>query len=118
MRFKFPSRIRDESGQSLIETSLTLVIIFTVVFWVFEICSLMYTYVVISDAAHEGVRYAVVRSGIVVNDAGVTTKVTDFAKLSMHNVSAISVTTELPDGTNVAPNRVRVRVTYSYIPFL
>src|SRR5262245_41427707 len=112
-----PIRCRGERGQSLIETALMILVIFTVIFWIFEVCQLMYTYTVITDAAHEGVRYAVVRNGIVANDANVTAQVTKFAKMSMHNVNAMTVVVELPDGAAVAPNRVRVKITYAYVPY-
>jgi Flp pilus assembly protein TadG len=127
---KRPYRVvrEQESGQSLVETAITFVVVITIVFWVFEVCSLMYTYVVIANAANEGVRYAVVRSNVVANDANVVAHVKDFAKLSMHNVDAmtVGVTCYASDGTTAltgastgsAPNRVKVQVTYTYVPFL
>ena len=93
-----------------------IVVIFTVVFWVFELGWLMYTYSVLADAANEGVRYAIVHSGG--DPAGTQAKVKAFASTSMHDVSAISVSVTSPDGTYAPPNRVRVTVTYTYIPFL
>lgn len=124
-RLKFHA---EQSGQSLVETAITFVTVITIVFWVFEVCSLMYTYVVIADAANEGLRYAVVRSTITANDSTVVAHVKDFAKLSMHNVDSISVsvTPYASDGTTAltgtstgkAPNRIKVQVTYTYVPFL
>ena len=111
-------RSSKERGQSTVETALTIIVIFTVIFWVFEICNLMYTYTVISDAAHEGARYAVVRTGITADDPDVIAHVQKFAKMSMHNVDAMTVTVELPDSTAVAPHRVVVRVSYAYVPYL
>jgi Flp pilus assembly protein TadG len=113
-----PTRVCRQRGQSTIETALVVVVIFTVVFWIFEICMLMYTYTVITDAANEGARYAIVHTNVVADDSRVKDRVLTFAKLSMHNVNAISTTVTLPDGTNVPPNRVRVKVTYTYIPYL
>ena len=93
-----------------------MIIIFAVVFWVFEMGQLMYTYVVLADAANEGVRYAIVHSGA--DPTGTQTKVKSFAATSMHNISSISVTVSAPDTTYDPPNRVRVKVSYTYIPTL
>jgi Flp pilus assembly protein TadG len=109
-------RWRRQRGQSLLETALMIVIIFTVVFWVFELGQLMYTYTVIADAANEGVRYAIVHSGGDV--AGTTARVKSFAATSMHDISAISVTVNDPDGSYDPPNLVSVKVSYTYVPSL
>jgi len=99
-----------------LETALMIIVIFMVVFFVFELGWLMYTYSVLADAANEGVRYAIVHSGG--DPSGTQAKVKAFATTSMHDVSAISVSVTSPDGTYAPPNRVRVTVTYIYIPFL
>src|SRR3989442_15202033 len=116
MQRSMQTRWRRQRGQSLLETAMMIVVIFTVVFWVFELGWLMYTYSVLADAANEGVRYAIVHSGG--DPAGTQAKVKAFASTSMHDVSAISVSVTSPDGTYAPPNRVRVTVTYTYIPFL
>jgi|ERR1035437_490404 Flp pilus assembly protein TadG len=113
--FKVFSR-RRERGQSLIETALMIVIIFTVVFWIFEIGWLMYTYSVMADAANEGVRHAIVHSGGDVS--GTQTTVTNFAHASLHNVSAITINVTDPDGDYLPPHLVRVTVSYTYVPWL
>jgi Flp pilus assembly protein TadG len=107
-------RLRNQRGQSLLETAMMIVVIFTVVFWVFEVAWLMYTYTVMADAANEGVRYAIVHSG---DAAGTTTVVKNFAKTSLHDTSAISVSVTFPTGTT-PPNPVLVSVTYTYVPWL
>ena len=116
MRPGMHTRWRRQRGQSLVETALMIWVIITVVFSVFELGWLMYTYSVLADAANEGVRYAIVHSGG--DPAGTQAKVKAFASTSMHDVSAIFVSVTSPDGTYAPPNRVRVTVTYTYIPFL
>ena len=116
MMRKAPSRGRGQRGQSAIETALMMVLIITVIFTIFEICELMYTYSVIADAANEGVRYAIVHSGGDVS--GTRNQVLKFAKLSMHDVSAMTTTVSFPDGAATPPSRVRVTVSYSYIPYI
>lgn len=95
---------------------MMIVVIFTVVFWIFELGWLMYSYAVMADAANEGVRYAIVHSGGDV--AGAQSRVTTFARTSLHDVSAISTSVTFPDGSAAPPNRVRVTVTYTYVPWL
>ena len=116
MRRRTQNRWHNESGQSLLETALMIVIIFTVAMWVFEIGQLMYTYTVITDAANEGVRYAIVHSGGDVS--GTITRVKNFAATSMHDTSAITVTVNDPGGSYDPPNIVTVRVSYTYVPSL
>jgi Flp pilus assembly protein TadG len=101
---------------SLLETALMSVVIFNVVFWVFELGWLMYTYSVMADAANEGVRYAIVHSGGDTSSA--QARVATFAATSLHNVSAISTSITFPDGSSAPPNRVRVTVSYTYDPWL
>jgi Flp pilus assembly protein TadG len=107
----------EESGQSMVETALSFIIIFILVFWIFEISLVMYTYVVLGDAAQEGVRFAVVKSGVTTDDPAVIARVQRFAQLSLHNVSAMTVNVELPDGNATPPSRVRVKVTYTFVPY-
>ena len=111
-----PARWRGESGQSLLETAMMMVIIFAMVFWMLEVGWLMYTYSVLADVANEGVRYSIVHSGG--DAAGTQTTVSSFAAASLHDVSAISTSLTFPDGSAAPPNRVRVTVTYTYIPYL
>jgi Flp pilus assembly protein TadG len=110
------TRSRRQRGQSLLETAMMIVVIFTVVFWIFELGWLMYTYAVMADAANEGVRYAVVRSGGDV--AGTQATVTTFAQTSLHDTKALSVSVTFPEGSAAPPHLVQVTVTYTYVPWL
>lgn len=107
-----------DGGQSLVETALMLLVIFMVVFWIVEMCGVMYTYATIANAAEEGVRYGMTSSAVVANDSRIITRVKNFAATSMHDVSAISVAVALPDGSSTPPNRVKVTVSYTYVPWL
>jgi Flp pilus assembly protein TadG len=93
-----------------------IVVIFTVVFWIFEVCWVMYTYTVLADAANEGVRYSIVHSGG--DSSGTANRVKAFASTSMHNVSSMTVAVAFPDGDAIPPHRVQVTVTYTFIPYL
>jgi len=116
MARKMPIRSRKQRGQSLLETALMIVVIFNVVFWVFEVGWLTYTHSVMADAANEGVRYAIVHSGG--DSAGTKAKVLTFAQTSLHNTSALSVTVNFPDGNATPPSQVEVTVSYTYVPWL
>src|SRR6266567_9140562 len=105
MRERTHLRLQGQRGQALIESLLMLVVIITVVLWVFELGWLMYTYSVLADAANEGVRYAIVHSGG--DPAGTQAKVKTFAAASMHDVNAISTSVTFPDNSSAPPNRVQ-----------
>jgi Flp pilus assembly protein TadG len=115
-RLRKRTRLQGQSGQSLLETAMMMVIIFTVVFWIFELGWLMYTYSVMANAANEGVRYAIVHSGG--DPSGAAARAKTFAATSLHDVSAISVVVNDPDGDYVPPHKVSVTVTYTYVPWL
>ena len=95
---------------------MMIVVIFTVVFWIFELGWMMYTYSVMADAANEGVRHAVVSSGG--DAAGTKAIVTTFAQTSLHDIRAITTSVTFPDGSAAPPNHVVVTVTYTYVPWL
>ena len=116
MRRHLRSSWHEDNGGSLLETALVIPMIFTVVFWVFELSWLMFTYAVLANAANEGVRYSIVHSGG--DPGGVQTTVQTFAATSLHNMSGLSTSVTFPDGNASAPNRVRVTVTYTYVPAL
>jgi Flp pilus assembly protein TadG len=111
------ARWRRQRGQSLLETAIMLIVIFTVVFWVIELGYFTYTYSILADAANEGVRYSIVHSGG--DSSGTQTVVKNFVATSPQSVSSsISTSVSFPDGSATPPNRVRVTVTYTYAPFL
>lgn len=116
MRPRRQARWRHQRGQSLVETAVMIVVILAIALWTFELGWLMYTYTVLADAANEGVRYAIVHSAG--DPAGTQAKVKAFAGASMHDVSALTTSVTFPDSSAVPPNRVRVTVTYTYVPFL
>jgi Flp pilus assembly protein TadG len=116
MRGHLRSRWREQDGGSLLETALVIPLIFAVVFWVFELSWLLFTYAVLANAANEGVRYSVVHSGG--DPSGVQTTVHNFAATSLHDISGISTSVTFPDGNSSPPSRVRVTVTYTYVPYL
>src|SRR6476659_6738629 len=97
MRRNLRSRWREQDGQSLLETALMIPLIFTVVFWVFELGWLLFTYAVLANAANEGVRYSIVHGGG--DPSGTQATVQTFAATSLHDISGISTSVTFPDGS-------------------
>jgi len=126
-----------DRGAVEIEFVLSILTVLFVMFWMWEVVMAVYTYSVISDAAREGVRYAIVHglknqncSGPVPtgfacpaggtpdpSGAKVVAVVKDYASYSFHDISSISINVTYPDTYNVSPNRVQVAVTYNFIPY-
>ena len=112
----------------MLEMALVLPTLFLLVFGLFEFSMLLYTYSVMYEAAHQGVRYAQVHgsdTGVIAtgcstsSPAGVITTVQKAASASLHNTSAMTVTVCYPDTTGSAPlSLVTVTVAYSYVPYL
>lgn len=128
----WPDRIgqclRQDSGQAMVESALSLLAAFTLAFLLFEGTMLIYAYAVLNNAAREGVRYAVVHgndtsncsgpsSGCDATAAPVVSVVQSYAKLSFHDLSGMKVMVNYPDVTQSAPmSLVTVTVTYPYVP--
>jgi Flp pilus assembly protein TadG len=53
--------LRAEAGTSIVEFAMASIILFTLVFGVMAICLALYSYNVVSEAAREATRYAIVR---------------------------------------------------------
>jgi Flp pilus assembly protein TadG len=125
--------VREERGQAMVEFILAVSFVFVLLLWAMELTSLVYTYTVMADAAKEGVRYAVVHGSNTdtthcsgpyppsipasctdSTGALVQTVVTNVAKASFHDVSAMTVNVTYLDGNNQTPNRVQVTVSYPY----
>lgn len=107
---------QDERGNSQAEFALSIFTILIVIFMTIELCSAVYTYVVLSDAANEGLRYAIVNSSDI-GGSGAVAKVTAYAANSLHDTSAMTVNVAYPDGQTI-PGRVEITVSYAYLPYL
>jgi hypothetical protein len=116
-----------------VEFALSIMVVLLTIFFAWELLMAMYTATVMADAAKEGVRYAIVHgssstlcsgpnpSNPCANDpsAGeVVNTVKNYARASLHDVSAITVAVSYPDGNNDPPSRVLVTVTYNYVPYI
>jgi len=118
------------SGQSAVDLALSLVALIFISAFVFELMSYSYTYCVLTEAAKQGVRYAIVHgsnnsvicaypcTGTPATAAEAVAKVVQTtAAQSFHDVSSLTVNVTYPDGDHKAPSRVQVVVTYNYVPY-
>lgn len=123
-------RVRSEEGSLVVETALSLLIVIPMVFWMFEMCMLTYTYSVLGDAARQGVRYAIVHGTDSENCSGpssgcadssaanVKSVVTAAAAFSFHDLSKMTVQVTYPDLASNPPSRVNVTINYTYVPYI
>jgi Flp pilus assembly protein TadG len=119
---------RDTHGSVAIETSLIVSLATMLGFAIFEFSMLAYTYSVLFEAAHEGLRFAEVQGYDAGNDlsgcsttapSSVISKVQNVASQSLHNMQNMVVTVCYPDSTGSRPlSRVQITATYSYVPFV
>lgn len=127
-RRAFSGSQRGERGQAQVEFILSIGFIVLLVFGIFELIMLIYTYNVLADSAKEGVRYAIVHGSGNLNGSGpgcsdssganVKAAVKNYATYSFHDITGITVTPTYPDSSCAAPSRVRVVVSYPYKPLL
>jgi hypothetical protein len=118
-------------GAVAIEAILSILTVLFVIFWTFEIVMAVYYYAVLSNAAREGVRYAVVhgsnnsncsgtpKSGVSTScaspdasAANVKSQVQNYA-----GISGLTVNVTYPDGNNTPPSRVRVFVSTPIVTY-
>jgi Flp pilus assembly protein TadG len=125
------SRPRQQGGQATLEMLVSLLVAFSLVFWLFELCMFTYTCSVLNDAAQEGVRYAIMHGTDSSICSGPDTACTNqspysnvqavvnaAASASLHNLSAMTVTVSYANSTAAKGNPVAVKVAYTYVPYL
>jgi Flp pilus assembly protein TadG len=108
-----------------------LLVLMSLVFWLFELCMFTYTCSVLNDATHEGVRYAIVHGTHSTICSGpdssctdqspytnVKAAVTSAASVSMHDLSAMTVTVSYANSTAALGNPVAISVVYTYVPYV
>lgn len=126
-------RLPRARGAGQIEFILSILTILFVLFAMWEVIMIVYTMNVMSDAAKEGVRYAIVHGGGNINCSGpnpsadctnpdpaatrVIDVVKDYARFSLHDTTAIIVTVDYLDGISTSPARVRIEVSYDFVPY-
>lgn len=131
---------RGSRGQAQVEFALVIVFLMILCLGSIELISLVHAYNVLSDAAKEGVRYAIVHgdnnsipsgpgcpcadidgpaapAGTLGGNGSGYGVVKTYAKFVLHDITGLTVTTTYLDASRKPPNRVRVVVAYPYRPF-
>src|SRR5438067_700683 len=72
MKFNWKRRAEEKPGQSLVEFALIGIMLFTLLMGIIDAGRLLFTYSVVSNAAQEGSRYAIVRPRDVLDPADAT----------------------------------------------
>ena len=140
--FKMLRHVRSEGGASLVEFALSVSLLVTFIFGVMAMCTALYSYHFIAEAAREGARYAMVRgsgctaySGFTSNcpistAAPIQTYVRSLALpgINANNLNVTAAYSAYPSGTctpsaacNNPGNQVQVTVSYQLpvkIPFV
>lgn len=122
---------RGRRGASQLEFLMSFFTIIFVIYGVIEISMAVYTMSVLADAAREGSRYAIVHGAGNSNCSGPNTPactdptgtniqavVTDYARFTLHDTSAMTVNVTWPDGNVDQGSRVQVDIAYTYAPWI
>ena len=107
--------LKDERGNAMVEFAVVAALIFfPIVFGIIEFGRLVWARNMVSAAAREGVRYAIVHgseSGAIADSAAVATYVAGRTAMA-----PIAVTTAWSDAAKAAGDTVTVTVKYTYAP--
>jgi Flp pilus assembly protein TadG len=124
--------LRAEAGASIVEFALASIILFALVFGVMAICFALYSYNVVSEAAREATRYAIVRGSAcksfasacpaIQGDIQTYVQGLGFPLINTNAPSpALTAVASWPNGNKNPGNPVQVTVTYTFplgIPFM
>jgi Flp pilus assembly protein TadG len=131
---KFSAPQRQQRGQAAVEFAFVVVFLVLLLVSILEMTMFIYTYAALTNAAKEGVRYAIVHgasTGTTVLGSPVASPwppcataatgtllstVQTYAALSLHNTSSMSIDACYPDGDNKPGSAVQVTVSYPYQP--
>jgi Flp pilus assembly protein TadG len=116
-------------GGAVIETAVTLPVLFTLFFCFMEMCLMFYSYDMISESAREGTRYAMYRGATCPTSSNPTCEVTAaqvntyVSGLGWPNLGAgtMTVATTYPSGNEAVGSLVQVKITYVFaikMPFV
>lgn len=133
MRAQEKNRGRLQRGQAAVEFALVVVFLVVLLISILEMTMFIYTYAALTNAAKEGVRYAIVHGASTGSAVSGTVKslstpcataatgsllstIQTYASLSLHNTSSMSINACYPDGDNKPGSAVQVSVSYPYQP--
>jgi Flp pilus assembly protein TadG len=111
----------EEDGGELLEFGISITVLFTFVFVTIQLCIAFYSYGLISEAAREGSRYAIVRGATCTTGAGssctaTAAQIETFVNgLGFPNIGGgtMNVVASFPNGNQNPGSPVLVRITYT-----
>ena len=113
-------RDRGERGQGLVETSLTLIMFFIMIFGAIDVGRAVWNYNTLAQATREGARYAIVHGANSSDPSGPgdDQDIKDVVGTNGGGLGAenLTVTTEWPDGGNNPGSHVTVSSQYAFSP--
>jgi Flp pilus assembly protein TadG len=101
----------DESGSTLVETALSITILLVFLFGIMEVCLGAYTYHVISEAAREATRYAIVRGATYTTDCTAPSAATCVAQ-GGNNAGDIATYVQDLNFPGIDPSKMTVNSTW------
>jgi Flp pilus assembly protein TadG len=117
--------MRRESGSAIVEFAMASIILFTLIIGVMMICFALYSYNVVSEAAREATRYAIVRGSACTSFPDCNSKLDIQAYVNTLQFPGIkpslTAAASWPNGNNNPGSPVQVTVTYTFplsIPFV
>jgi Flp pilus assembly protein TadG len=119
-------RLRQSQGATLVEFSMVAFLFIIVLLGVIEMGRMALVFTALSDAAHAGVRYAIVHgddTGVRATCApsscsGITGAVNSYAAAGLINTSNLTTSVSFPDSATIPGSRVTVTVSYTYDPMV
>ena len=119
----------NEEGASLVEFSLVTFMFIISMLGVVEMGRMVLVYTSLADAAHAGMRYAIVHgidntsvtsgpSCAPSSCTGINTVVRNYASTGLLVGSNVTVTVSYPDSANKPGSRVQVTAAYTYSPLV
>jgi Flp pilus assembly protein TadG len=119
------TRWKCDRGSALIEFSLVAFMFIILLLGVVEMSRLVLVYTTVANAAHAGMRYAIVHGRYqTVTPSGpgsvtlVQTVVKNYASAGLLNTANLTVNVAYPDGDNHEGHRVTVTTSYTYDPLI
>jgi Flp pilus assembly protein TadG len=118
------NRLRRSDGSTLVEFSLTILVLLILVAGIIEMGRLVLAYTTVANSARAGARYAIVHGGDLTSGASsstdnsaVKTVVKNFAGAGTIQLADSNITVTYSP-TNLAGSTVTVKVVYTYTPML
>jgi Flp pilus assembly protein TadG len=109
--------IKSERGQSLVELSISILILLVLLAGAVEFGMAFFQFVQLRDAAQEGALYGSINPA---DNSGIESRIRNSSNspVNLNDTSAVAVTITLVDGAACEGNGIEVRVSYNHQVFM